>query len=71
MARLHFNLDNRKYMLEFLPDNQVKITQPDNRNKFITVRYSPCTGVIDFIQCIKSWNFSKLKYNELLMGGKI
>lgn len=58
MARLHFNLDNKKYMMEFLPDNQVKITQPDNESKFITVNYSSGTGVMDFMKYIKSLDFS-------------
>lgn len=64
MARLHFNLDNKKYMLEFLPDNQVKIIQPDNKNKFVTVYFTD-TKVTDFMQYVKSLDFSKLKDNEL------
>ena len=65
MAKLHFNLDNKEYTMEFLPDNQVKIIQPDNKNKFITVQYFSDTKVIDFMQYIKSLDFSKLKDNEL------
>ena len=67
MAKLHFNLalDNKKYIMEFLLDNRVKITQTGNENKVITVRYFSDTKVIDFMQCIKSWDFSKLKNNEV------
>lgn len=67
MAKLHFNLDldNQKYIMKFLPDNQVKIMQSGNENKTITVQYSADTKVTDFMKCIKSWNFSKLKDNEL------
>ena len=63
MAELHFNLalDNKKYIMEFLPSNRVKITQTGNENKVITVQYFSDTKVIDFMQCIKSWDFSKLK----------
>lgn len=64
---VHFNLDldNKKYIMEFLPDNQVKIIQPGNENKVITVHYSADTKVIDFMQYVKSLDFSKLKDNEL------
>ena len=65
MAKLHFNLDNQKYMLEFLPDNQVKITQPGNKNRVITVQYFADTKVTDFMRYIKFLDFSKLKDNEL------
>ena len=65
MAKLHFNLDSKKYIMEFLPDNQVKIIQPDNKNKFIIVRYFSDTKVTDFMQYIKSLDFSKLKNNEI------
>ena len=58
MAELHFNLDNK--IMEFLPDNQVKIIQKGNENRGITVRYFSDTKVIDFMQCIKSLDFSKL-----------
>ena len=64
MAKLHFNLDNKKYIMEFLPGNRVKIKQLDS-NKFITVHYSADTKVTDFMKCVKSWDFSKLKDNEL------
>ena len=59
MAKLHFNLDNQKYMLEFLPDNQVKITQPGNKNRVITVQYFADTKVTDFMRYIKFLDFSK------------
>ena len=67
MTKLHFNLDldNQKYTMEFLPDNQVKIIQTGNENRVITFHYLSDTKVVDFMQCIKSWNFSKLKNNEL------
>ena len=67
MAKLHFNidLDNKKYMLEFLPDCRVKIIQTGNENKFIVVQYFSDTKVVDFMQYIKSLGFSKLKGNEL------
>lgn len=62
---LHFNLDNQKYIMKFLPDNQVKIAQSENENKVITVQYFADTKVIDFMQYVKSLDFSKLKDNEL------
>ena len=65
MAKLHFNLDSKKYIMEFLPCNRIKIIQTGNENKFIVVQYSADTKVIDFMQCIKSLDFSKLKDNEL------
>ena len=70
MAKLHFNLDSKKYIMEFLPDNQVKIIQPDNKNKFIIVRYFSDTKVTDFMQCIKSLDFSKLKDKTLCTVGR-
>ena len=65
MAKLHFSLDSKKYMLEFLPDNQVKIIQTGNENRAIIIQYLKNTKVTDFMKCIKSWDFSKLKDNEL------
>ena len=64
MEKLHFdlNLDDQKYTMEFLPDNQVKITQTGNESKVIIVHYfADDTKVIDFMHCIKAWDFSKLK----------
>ena len=70
MAKVHFNLDSKKYIMEFLPDYQVKIIQPDNKNKFIIVRYFSDTKVTDFMQCIKSLDFSKLKDKTLCTVGR-
>ena len=56
MAKLHFNFDNK--IMEFLPDNRVKIIQTGNENKVIIVHYSADTKVIDFMQYIKSLDFS-------------
>ena len=65
MAKVHFTLDDQKYIMEFLPGNRVKIIQTGNENRGITVQYFSDTKVIDFMQCIKSLDFSKLKDNEL------
>ena len=65
MAKLHFNLDNKKYMLEFLPDYQVKIIQTGNEDRVITVQYFSDTKVTDFMKYIKSLDFSKLKDKTL------
>ena len=65
MAKLHFNLDSTKYIMEFLPDNQVKIIQTGNENRAITIQYFSGTKVTDFMRYIKSLDFSKLKGNEL------
>ena len=65
MAKLHFNLDNQKYMLEFLPDRQVKIIQTGNEDKVITVQYFSDTKVTDFMKYIKSLDFSKLRDKTL------
>ena len=64
---VHFNLDldNKKYIMKFLPDNQVKIVHTGNENRVITVQYFADTKVTDFMQYIKSLDFSKLKDNEL------
>ena len=65
MAKVHLSLDNKNYIMEFLPDNQVKIIQTGNEARVITVQYLKNTKVTDFMKCIKSWDFSKLKDNEL------
>ena len=67
MAKLHFNLDldNQKYIMKFLPDNQVKIIHTGNGNRAITVQYFSDTKVTDFIQYLKALDFSKLKNNEI------
>ena len=64
MAKVHFNLESKKYIMEFLPDNQVKIIQTGNEDRVITVRYFTDTKVTDFMKYIKSWDFSKLKDGE-------
>ena len=63
MAKLHFNLDNK--IMEFLPDNQVKIIQTGSENKVIIIQYSTDTKVIDFMKYIESLDFSKLKDKTL------
>ena len=65
MAKLHFNLDSKKYIMEFLPDNQVKIIQTGNEDKVIAVQYFSDTKVTDFMKYIKSLDFSKLKDKTL------
>ena len=65
MAKVHFNLDSKKYIMEFLPDNQVKIIQTGNEDKVIVVQYFSDTKVTDFMRCIKSWDFSKLRDKTL------
>lgn len=59
---VHFNLDNKRYIVEFLPGNQVKIIQSGNENKTITVQYFTDTKVTDFMQYVKSLDFSKKRY---------
>ena len=66
MAKLRFNIDSKKYQLEFLPDNQAKIIQLDNKNKFIIVQYFPDTKVIDFINYVKSLDFSSCKIKHYI-----
>lgn len=65
---LHFNLDldNKKYIMEFLPDNKVKITQTENKNKFIIVQYFSYTKVMDFMKYIKSLDFSNCKIKHYI-----
>ena len=65
MAKVHFNIDSKEYIMKFLPDNQVKIIHTGNENKFIVVQYFSDTKVTDFMKYIKSLDFSKLKDNEL------
>ena len=68
MAKLHFNidLDNKKYIMEFLPDNQVKIIQTGNENRAITVQYLKNTTVTDFMKYIKSLDFSSCEIKHYL-----
>ena len=72
MAKLHFNLDSKKYIMEFLPDNtvQVKIIQTGNEGRVITVQYFADTKVTDFMRYIKSLDFSKLKGKTLYTIGR-
>ena len=63
--KVHFNLDSKKYMLEFLPDYRVKIIQTGDENKVIVVQYFSDTKVVDFMQYIKTLDFSKLKDKTL------
>ena len=65
MAKLHFNIDNKEYIMEFLPDYRVKIIQTGDENKFTVVQYFSDTKVIDFMKYIKSLDFSKLKDKTL------
>ena len=65
MAKAHFSLDSKKYIMEFLPDYRVKIIQTGNEDKVIVVQYLKNTKVTDFMEYIKSLDFSKLKDNEL------
>ena len=65
MAKVHLSLDSKKYIMEFLPDYQVKIIQTGNENRAITIQYFSDTKVTDFMEHIKSLDFSKLKGNEL------
>lgn len=66
MAKVQFNIDSKKYQLEFLPANQAKIIQLDNKNKFIIVQYFPDTKVIDFINYVKSLDFSSCKIKHYI-----
>ena len=63
---VHFNLDNQKYIMEFLPGNQAKIIQPDNKNKFIIIQYFSGTKVTDFMKYIKSLDFSSCKIKHYI-----
>ena len=70
MAKVHFNLDSKKYIMEFLPDYQVKIIQTGNEGRVITVQYFSDTKVTDFMEYIKSLDFSKLKNKTLCTIGR-
>lgn len=63
---IDLDLDNKKYQLEFLPDNQVKIIQPDDKNKFITVQYFSDTKFVDFMRYIKALDFSSCKIKHYI-----
>ena len=62
---VHFNLENKEYVMEFLPDYQIKIFPTGNENKFIIVQYFSDTKVIDFMKYLESLDFSKLKNKTL------
>ena len=64
MAKLHFNLDNK--IIEFLPDNQVKIVPMDNKDKFIAVQYFSDTKVTDFMKYIESLDFSSCEIKHYI-----
>lgn len=66
---VHFNLDNQKYIMEFLPGNQIKIFHTGNENKVIVVQYFADTKVIDFMQYVKSLDFSNGKNCRVAQGG--
>ena len=68
--KVHFNLDSKNYIMEFLPDCRVKIIQTGNEGRVITVQYLKNTKVTDFMKYIKSWDFSKLKDNYIQSEGK-
>ena len=70
MAKLHFSLDSKKYIMEFLPDYRVKIIQTGNEARVITVQYFSDTKVTDFMKYIKSLDFSKLKDKTLYIIGR-
>ena len=67
MVRLRFNIDNK--IMEFLPDNRIKIIQTGNENKFTVVQYFSDTKVVDFMQYIKSLDFSNGKNCRVAQGG--
>ena len=70
MAKVHLSLDSKKYIMEFLPEYRVKIIQTGNENRVITVQYLKNTKVTDFMEYIKSLDFSKLKGKTLYTIGR-
>ena len=64
--KVHFNLDYKKYIMEFLPDNQVKIIQTGNEDRAITVQYLKNTKVTDFMKYIKSLDFSSCEIKHYI-----
>lgn len=66
MMQLHVDLDDQKYIMEFLPGNQAKIIQPDNKNKFIIIQYFADTKVTDFMKYVKSLDFSSCKIKHYM-----
>ena len=63
--KVHFSLDSKKYIMEFLPGNQVKIIQTGNEARVIIVQYFSYTKVTDFMKYVKSLDFSKLRDKTL------
>lgn len=63
---LYFNLDDQKYIMKFLSDNKVKIAQTENKNKFIIIQYFADTKVTDFMQYVKSLDFSSCKIKHYM-----
>ena len=70
MAKVHLSLDSKKYIMEFLPDYRVKIIQTGNEDRVIIVQYFSGTKVTDFMEYIKSLDFSKLKDKTLYTIGR-
>ena len=66
MAKVHFNLDSKKYIMKFLPDNQVKIIQTGNENRAIIIQYLKNTKVTDFMKYIKSLDFSSCEIKHYI-----
>ena len=66
MAKVHLNLDHKKYIMEFLPGNQVKIIQTGNEDRVITVQYCSDTKVTDFMKYIKSLDFSSCEIKHYI-----
>lgn len=64
MEKLHFNFDDK--IIEFLPGNQVKIIQTGNENKVVIVQYFSDTKFVDFMQYIKSLDFSSCKIKHYI-----
>ena len=64
--KVHFNLDYKKYIMEFLPDNQVKIIQTGNEDRAITVQYLKNTKVTDFMKYIQSLDFSSCEIKHYI-----
>ena len=66
MSKVHFNLDNKKYMLEFLPDNQVKIMRTGNEDKIIVIQCFSDTKVMDFMKYVRALDFSSCKIKHCI-----
>ena len=66
MTKVHFNLDSKKYIMEFLPDYQVKIIRTGNEARDITVQYLKNTKVTDFMKYVKSLDFSSCKIKHCM-----